>query len=217
MFRLVFLGPAGSGKGAQSALLSKEYDIPAISTGLLLRERAKNEDEFGKNINETINSGDLVPDQIMFDILLKRLHETDCKNGYILDGFPRTVQQAIQFDEYLKSQNEEIDKVLVLDVSDDIVIKRISGRFQCKACNKVYSKYFETTKQEGICDICGSKEFTVRNDDIDIKLIQNRLDIYKNMSKPIIDYYAKKNLIYFINGVNCLEKIFQDIKNILNN
>lgn len=215
MPNIIFMGPAGSGKGAQADALSKDLKIPTISTGLLLRDKAKVGGEKGKEISEVINKGELVSDEIMFDILKKRLEMPDCKNGFILDGFPRTENQAIILDKYLKNIDQKIDAVIVLDVPDDIVIKRISGRFQCARCGTVYSKYFKKTKIDGICDNCGSVEFSVRADDVDIRLIINRLDIYKNMSKSIIDYYDKKHLIYLINGVNFIDKIYQDIKDIL--
>ena len=148
MPNIIFMGPAGSGKGAQAAMLSKELNIPTISTGLLLRDKVKVDGEIGQEIAKIINKGDLVSDELMFDVLKKRIEMEDCKNGCILDGFPRTRQQAIILDEYLKSKNSSVDAVVVLDVPDDIVIKRISGRFQCARCGTVYSRYFKKTKIE---------------------------------------------------------------------
>lgn len=217
MFRILIMGPAGSGKGTQSALISREYGIPEISTGVLLREKVKDGDELGRKIDKIISAGNFVDDDLVFLILKERLEKEDCKNGFVLDGFPRNSHQAIELEEYLKTKNINIDYVLVLDVPDDIVIKRISGRFECKKCGKIYNKFFSNTKIEGVCDSCGSNEFSVRKDDQDIVAIQKRLDIYKTMSSDIIDYYNKKNLIYIINGLKNINDISQDIKNILIN
>ena len=215
MFRIVMMGPAGSGKGTQSALISQKYGIPEISTGALLRQKVKDGDELGKKIDEIISSGNVVEDDLVFSILKERLEKEDCKKGFILDGFPRNSHQAIELEEYLKSRNINIDYVLVLDVPDDIVIKRISGRFECKKCGKIYNKFFGNTKTEGVCDVCGSTDFSVRKDDQDLMAIQKRLNIYKTMSNDIIDYYNKKNLIYIINGLKNIDDINKDIENIL--
>ena len=215
MFRIIMMGPAGSGKGTQSALISQKYGIPEISTGALLRQKVKDGDELGKKIDEIISSGNVVEDDLVFSILKERLEKEDCKKGFILDGFPRNSHQAIELEEYLKSRNINIDYVLVLDVPDDIVIKRISGRFECKKCGKIYNKFFGNTKTEGVCDVCGSTDFSVRKDDQDLMAIQKRLNIYKTMSNDIIDYYNKKNLIYIINGLKNIDDINKDIENIL--
>ena len=217
MFGIIMMGPAGSGKGTQAAVISREYNIPAISTGVLLRERAKDGDELAREIDKTISSGNFVSDDLIFVILKERLEKEDCKNGFILDGFPRNLNQAIELDGYLKQKNRVITHVLVLDVPDDIVIKRISGRFECKKCGKVYNEFFNNTKTEGVCDVCGSREFSTRSDDRDLKTIEKRLKIYKDMSKDLIDYYKKKNLIYFVDGLKNIEDISQDIKEILIN
>lgn len=217
MFRIIIMGPAGSGKGTQSTLISQEYGIPEISTGSLLRQKVKDGDELGKEIDKIISSGNIVSDDVIFSILKERLEKDDCKNGFILDGFPRNSNQAIELDKYLKTKNVGVDYVLVLDVPDDIVIKRISGRFGCNKCGKIYNKFFNNTKVEGVCDVCGSSDFSVRSDDQDLMAIEKRLSIYKNMSGDIMDYYNKKNLIYIINGLKNINDISQDIKNILIN
>lgn len=213
MFKIVMMGPAGSGKGTQSNLISQRYGLPEISTGTLLRNKVKDGDELGQKIDKIISSGDVVSDDLVFSILKEKLES--CKNGFILDGFPRNINQAIELDEYLGSDG--ITHVLVLDVPEDIVIKRISGRFECKKCRKVYNRFFNNTKIEGVCDVCGSTDFSVRSDDENLKAIEKRLAIYNDMSKNIIEYYSKKNLIYFINGLKSIESISEDIENILVN
>lgn len=216
MLNVIILGPAGSGKGVQSSMLSKSYSIPHVSTGTLLRDRVQVGDELAKDIENVISNGNLVSDDLMFDILLNRLKRNDCLNGFVLDGFPRNINQAEEFDCVLKNINNNDTVVLVLDVSDDVVIKRISGRFNCKNCKAIYNKFYKNTLVDGVCDECGSNEFFVRNDDCDINSITNRLNIYKNMFKPIIDFYKKKNLIYFVDGNNIENKICEDIKIIIN-
>ncbi|MBO4956344.1 MAG: adenylate kinase [Rickettsiales bacterium] len=217
MARLIIMGPAGSGKGTQGKVISQKYGIPVISTGNLLREKASVGDELGKQINELISQGMIVPIDIITKILYDRLVEADCNNGFILDGFPRTVEQAIDLEKFLNTQNVTIDGVLVLNISRDEVIKRTSGRFECKKCKTMYNKFYKNTKIEGVCDVCGSTEFFVRNDDSNVDAINKRLDIYEEMSNKIIEYYDKKNLIYNVDAVKSIEDISQDIDNIIIN
>ena len=217
MVRLIIMGPAGSGKGTQGKVISQKYGIPVISTGSLLREKSSVGDELGKQINDLISKGMIVPIDIITKILYDRLVEDDCKNGFILDGFPRTVEQAIDLEKFLSKNNIDINGVLVLNVSRDVVIKRMSGRFECKNCKTMYNKFYKNTTNEGICDVCGSTEFFVRNDDANIEAINKRLDIYEEMSSTIIEYYNKKNLIYNIDAVKSIDNISQDIDNIITN
>lgn len=215
MTRLIIMGPAGSGKGTQSSIISQNYGIPAISTGNLLRERITVGDELANEISTFISKGLLVPKDIMTEILYNRLMKEDCKKGFILDGFPRDVEQAIDLEGFLNRYNLDIDGVLVLKIPYDIVIKRTSGRFECKKCKKIYNKFFNSTKIEGVCDICGSTEFSIRKDDSDESAIRKRLDIYEKMSNTIIDHYNKKNLIYIIDALKSIEDISHDINNII--
>ena len=209
--RIIFVGPAGSGKGTQSSLLSKLYNIPAISTGALLRERAKENDEISVRIKDKMLVGDMVDDDIIFPILQERLSLDDCQNGFILDGFPRDERQAIILGEWLEQKNQSIDRVIVLNVPEDVVFKRITGRFECAKCGKNYNKYFSNTKVEGVCDDCQATEFKVRADDKNFDVIHKRLDIYKEMANAIINYYDKKNLICNIDALKSSSEIYQDI------
>ena len=187
MFNIVILGPAGSGKGIQSGLLTKCFNIPHISTGDMLRNIFNSNDENSNALKKSLEGGSLMSDEFMFDILLRRLKEDDCKNGFILDGFPRNHDQAM----WLESVMPEINDKKLVVVRTSMV----------KSCGAVYNKFYENTKVEGVCDKCGSTDFFVREDDSDIDSIKKRLDIFKNMSKSIIDFYSKKNLIYFINVI----------------
>lgn len=217
MFNIVILGPAGSGKGIQSSLLSKYFDIPHISTGNMLRKIFERNDENSNSVRNSIEKGSLMSDDFMFDILLRRLKEGDCQNGLILDGFPRNENQAIWFDKVIPEINNKKIIIIVLDIPFDVSFKRLSGRFNCSNCGAIYNKFYGNTKVEGICDKCGSTSFYVRSDDSDVESIKKRLDIYQNMSKSIINFYSKKNLIYFIKGVNSIEEIHENIKSSLIN
>lgn len=217
MLVVVMMGPAGSGKGTQSKFISQQYNIPEISTGDLLRKKVEAGDERGKKIDDFISKGIIVPDDMMLEILYDRLKEDDCKNGFILDGFPRTIEQAIELEKFLEKLNTKISGVLVFDIPKDVVFKRTSGRFKCMKCGSVYNRFYGNTKVDGVCDNCGSKEFYTRSDDQNLDAIQKRLDIYEEMSRPIIDFYEKKDLTFFVNALKSIEEISQDIKDILTN
>ena len=216
MFRIILLGPAGSGKGTQGSLISQRYGIPVISTGCLLREKIKAGDELGKQINYTISAGNCVSNDLIFDILGERLKKNDCKKGFILDGFPRNVEQAIELENrFLKDSN--VDAVLVFDIPRDIVFKRTSGRFECNVCKRMYNKFFNDTKVKGVCDNCGSTDFFIRSDDANLDAINRRLDIYERMSNEITAFYDNKNIIYHINALGSINEINQSILEVLEN
>jgi adenylate kinase len=213
MLRIIFVGPAGSGKGTQGALITKHYGIPVVSTGQLLREKAKDGDELGQSINDIITRGCFVDDSLIFDMLKERLARDDCKDGFIIDGFPRNISQAKILDEFLGES--AIDAVIVLHITRDDILKRMLGRFECNVCRKMYNKFYNNTKADGVCDVCGSADFMIRSDDSNIHAITKRLDLYDKMSKEIIDYYTKKDLIYSINALKSVQEISEEIENIL--
>ena len=217
MFNIIILGPAGSGKGIQSNLLSKHFNIPHISTGDMLRKIFERNDENSNAVKNSVQKGSLMSDDFMFDILLRRLKEGDCQNGFILDGFPRNENQALWLDKVVSEINDKKIVIVKLDVPFDTSVKRLSGRYNCNGCGAIYNKFYSNTKVEGVCDKCGSTDFFVRDDDSDVNSIKKRLDIYQNMSKSIINFYSKKNLIYLINGVNSVEEIHENIKSSLIN
>ena len=216
MFRIILLGPAGSGKGTQGSLISQRYHIPVISTGCLFRERIKAGDELGKQLNLTISAGNYVSNDLVFDILGERLKGEDCKEGFILDGFPRNIEQAIE----LKNRflgGSEVDAIITFNIPRDVVFKRTSGRFECNSCKKMYNRFFKDTKVKGVCDVCGSTDFFIRPDDADVDAINRRLDIYEEMSSKIIEHYSSKNLIYYVDALKSIDEINQDIIKILDN
>lgn len=203
--RLILLGPPGSGKGTQGVLLSQYFGIPQISTGDIFRKAVAENTPLGKKVKEYMDRGELVPDELVVEIVKERITQEDCKNGYILDGFPRTVKQAEMFE----NMGGKIDAVLYIYAPDEEVIKRISGRRTCEKCGAVYNVYFNPPKIEGICDKCGGK--LVQRDDDKEEVVRNRLEVYKEKTKPLIEYYKKRNILKEIDGVGSVEEIFERI------
>lgn len=203
---IIFLGPPGSGKGTQADLISKELNIPHISTGDIFRCNIKNQTELGKKASDYTSKGLLVPDEITNEMIKDRLNKEDCKNGFILDGYPRTINQA----EFLKSIIK-IDKIINFELNDEEIIKRISGRRTCPNCNAVYNIYRSPPKKENICDKCGSK--LIKRDDETPNVVKKRLDVYKKETKPLIDYY--KNEIINISASPSINEITKKVIEIL--
>jgi adenylate kinase len=187
--KLILLGAPGAGKGSQAVILTREFNIPHISTGDIIRNALKNETELGLKAKEFINKGLLVPDNVVINIIKDRLTEEDCKNGFILDGFPRTVPQA----EALTNMGIKIDKVLFLEASDEVILERLSGRRQCSECGAIYHIKNNPPQKDNICDKCGS-ELKIREDDKKETII-NRLKVYYESTKPLEEYYEKKGLL----------------------
>ena len=209
MLRAVLLGPPGAGKGTMAFKIVEKYAIPHISTGDIFRENIKKGTELGKKAQEYMNRGELVPDDLVIEIATTRLLEDDCKNGFLLDGFPRTVYQAEKLDEFLAAHRSKIDKVLDIAVEKEELITRLTGRRVCKACGASYHVVNIPPKKEGVCDICGG-ELVQRADD-NIETVTNRIDVYEAQTKPLIDYYEKAGNIAHIDGSTGLENVFADI------
>ncbi|NVM17889.1 MAG: adenylate kinase [Candidatus Lokiarchaeota archaeon] len=210
--RVVLFGPPGSGKGTFSSQIKKVLpNISHISTGDIFRENLKNETQLGLKAKEFMDKGELVPDEVTIDMVAERLNKEDVQeHGFILDGFPRTLNQTEAL-----SQITEVDLFLLLDVSRDIITKRILGRYSCKNCGEIFNKYTLPPKTEGICDKCGAEiKFEQRSDDNE-ETLKNRLDAYEKNAKPIIKYYKKKKLLRKVNAENTLALTENDIKNIL--
>ena len=209
MLRTILLGPPGAGKGTQAAKIVEKYGIPHISTGDIFRENIKKGTELGKKAQEYMNRGELVPDDLVIEIATTRLLEDDCKNGFLLDGFPRTVYQAEKLDEFLQSHDSKIDNGIDIAVGKDELIERLTGRRVCKSCGASFHVVNIPPKQEGICDYCGG-ELIQRADD-NLETVTNRIDVYEDQTMPLIDYYEKAGTLTHIDGSTGLDNVFADI------
>ncbi len=207
--RLVLLGPPGSGKGTLGTKLADAKGIPHLSTGDILRMEMGDGTELGRKISPIVNSGKLIPDEMMVEILKKRLEREDCEEGFVLDGFPRTVTQAIAFDSMLSDLNLELDAVLLLVVSQKEVVRRLSGRRVCIQCGSVYPADF----RQGVCEKCGGR-LGVREDDKP-EVMKKRMEVYENQTAPLIDYYRTKDLILEVDGEQNPEKVLKDVLAVL--
>ncbi len=192
--KIIFFGAPGAGKGTQAEIVSEKLAIPAISTGAIIREAIKTGTEMGKSAQSYIEKGALVPDEVVIGIIKDRLTEKDCENGFILDGFPRTVPQAVA----LTEMGVDIDVVLNLEVSDERIITRMSGRRTCPTCGATYHVVYKPTEKDGVCDKCGA-ELTIRKDD-DPAVVKSRLDVYHNETEPLKDYYEKMGILRTVEG-----------------
>ncbi len=210
---LILLGAPGVGKGTQGELISKHYNIPEISTGDILRSEVKNETELGKKAKVYMDKGELVPDDVIIGMMENRIKQDDCKNGFILDGFPRTVAQAEAFDRMLEKNHLELDKVLLIDVEEEEIINRLTGRRVCPNCGAVYHVKNKPPKEDGVCDKCGSK--LIQRDDDKEEVVRNRLEVYKKNTMPLVDYYTKSSKLVKIEGTGEISDIFERIKKVL--
>ena len=206
MIRTILLGPPGAGKGTQAARIIEKYQIPHISTGDIFRENIKNGTELGKKAKAYMDRGELVPDELVIDLATDRLLRDDCKAGFILDGFPRTVHQAEALDAFLKAHDSKIDVVLNLEVAEDELMKRLTGRRVCKSCGASFHVVSMPPKQEGICDVCGG-ELIQRADDNE-ETAKNRIAVYNEQTSPLIDYYRAAGNIADIVGTGRPEDTF---------
>ncbi|MDO4833579.1 MAG: adenylate kinase [Bacillota bacterium] len=210
---LILLGPPGAGKGTQAAKIIEKYHIPHISTGDIFRENIKKGTELGKKAQEYMNAGKLVPDELVVEIATDRLTKDDCREGFLLDGFPRTVFQAEELDKFLVARGSRIDNVLDIDVNREELMTRLTGRRVCSKCGASYHIVNIPPEQEGICDVCGA-ELIQRKDDNE-ETAANRIRVYNNETKPLIDYYEKAGNISHIDGTTGLENVFNTIVGIL--
>ena len=209
MLRTILLGPPGAGKGTQAAKIVEKYHIPHISTGDIFRENIKNGTELGKKAQEYMNRGELVPDDLVIEIATTRLLADDCAEGFLLDGFPRTVYQAEKLDEFLAAHGSKIDKVLDIAVEKEELMVRLTGRRVCKACGASYHVVNIPPKKEGICDVCGGP--LVQRADDHAETVANRIEVYEAQTMPLIEYYEKAGNIAHIDGATGLESVFADI------
>ncbi|MCD6353495.1 MAG: adenylate kinase [Proteobacteria bacterium] len=210
---IILLGPPGCGKGTQAKMLTEQYKIPQVSTGDILREALKKETAMGLKAKSYMDSGKLVPDEVVIGIIQDRLKQSDCQKGFILDGFPRTVVQAEALDKTLKDMGKKIEHSISIDVDDEELLGRLTGRRTCRSCGAMYHVLFNPSKKEGVCDAC-SGELYQRDDDKE-ETISNRLNIYKQQTAPLIDYYKKKDILRLVTGTGKIENIFKRIKDVL--
>lgn len=211
--KIIMLGAPGAGKGTQAERIAEKYQIPHISTGDIFRANIKEGTELGKKAKTFMDQGLLVPDSLTVDLLMDRIGREDCKNGYILDGFPRTIPQAESLEAALKAKGETLDVALNVDVPDENIITRMAGRRACPSCGSTYHVVYAAPKKEGICDKCGS-ELILRNDDKP-ETVQKRLAVYHEQTKPLIDYYNNQKILATVDGTKDMEVVFQDIVKIL--
>ena len=211
--KIIMLGAPGAGKGTQAKMIADKYQIPHISTGDIFRSNIKEGTELGKEAKTYMDKGLLVPDELTVKILLDRVAKDDCKNGYVLDGFPRTIPQAEVLDEALAKLNDKIDYAIDVDVPDENIIRRMSGRRACLACGATYHIEHIPPKTEGICDRCG-KELVQRDDDKE-ETVKNRLNVYHEQTQPLIEYYTKKGILKTVDGTVDMKDVFAAIVKIL--
>ena len=213
MFRAILLGGPGAGKGTMAAKIIEKYDIPHISTGDIFRANIKNGTELGKKAKEYMDQGLLVPDELTVNLVIDRVSNDDCKNGYVLDGFPRTIPQAEALDNALTARGEKIDFAVNVEVPDENIINRMSGRRACLTCGATYHTEFIKPRVEGICDNCGST--LVLRDDDKPETVKKRLDVYHDQTQPLIDYYSGKNVLAEVDGTKIMDDVFADIVKVL--
>ncbi len=197
---IIFLGPPGAGKGTQSRFLEKRYGVIQISTGDMLRSEVARDSDIGKQVKALMDSGKLVSDHLIIAMIKNRIAQRDCQNGFILDGFPRTEAQAEALDQLLVSEGKKIDAVLFLNVDEDVLADRVSGRFTCAVCGKIYNDISNPPRVKGVCDACGSHEFQRRADDKRETVVE-RLKEYHRSTAPILSFYKKKGCLYTVNGM----------------
>ncbi|MBW2154889.1 MAG: adenylate kinase [Deltaproteobacteria bacterium] len=210
---IVLLGPPGAGKGTQAKMLVEKYGIPQISTGDILRANLKAQTELGLQAKKFMDAGELVPDEVVIGIIDNRLKEDDCQKGYMLDGFPRTVAQAEALDKILSGRGSGIDDVISIEVPNEELLARLTGRRTCRECGQGYHVVFDPPQKEGVCDKCGGELY--QRDDDNEATVTSRLEVYTKQTQPLIDYYKGKELLRPINGQGKIQEIFDRIVNVL--
>lgn len=211
--KIVLLGPPGAGKGTQAKSISNRYSIPHISTGDIFRKNISENTPLGIEAKKHIDKGQLVPDEVTINMVKDRLQQDDCKNGYLLDGFPRTVNQAEALQEFLLERNEDIDTALLIEVPTTFILERMTGRRVCPSCGASYHIKFNPPTIAGKCDVCGS-DVIQRKDDTE-ETVSERLDVYERQTQPLIDFYKERNLLSIVDGTKAINEVFEGICNIL--
>lgn len=211
--KIIMLGAPGAGKGTQAKMIAEKCGIPHISTGDIFRANIKNGTELGAKAKEYMDKGLLVPDELVCDLVVDRIQQADCEKGYILDGFPRTIPQAEALENALNAIEQKLDYAIDIDVPDENIINRMSGRRACVGCGATYHVLFNPTKVEGKCDVCG-ESLILRNDDKP-ETVKKRLDVYHTQTQPLIDFYTERKVLVEVDGTQSMDKVFDDIMKIL--
>ena len=211
--KIIMLGAPGAGKGTQAKQIAAKYEIPHISTGDIFRANIKNGTELGKKAKEYMDQGMLVPDELTCDLVMDRIAQDDCVRGFVLDGFPRTIPQAEALTNALNKIGQSMEFAIDVDVPDENIVNRMSGRRACLNCGATYHLVFNPTKTEGVCDACGNP--TVLRDDDKPETVQKRLSVYHDQTQPLIDYYKEQNILKSVDGTKPMNEVFSDIVDIL--
>ncbi len=211
---LILIGAPGAGKGTQARRIEEKFNIVQLSTGDMLRAERDSGSVLGQQIEDVISKGQLVSDDLISEMLSSRIDQDDCKNGFILDGFPRTLEQASMLGKIFEQKNLKLDAVVELKVDDEAIVERISGRYTCAACGEGYHDRFKKPKKEGICDNCGGSDFIRRSDD-NAETVRQRLDVFHQQTRPIISFYDKVGLVKSVDGMQDIDAVTGDIFNVL--
>ena len=211
--KIIMLGAPGAGKGTQAKMIAEKCGIPHISTGDIFRANIKNGTELGAKAKEYMDKGLLVPDELVCDLVVDRIQQADCEKGYILDGFPRTIPQAEALENALNAIEQKLDYAIDIDVPDENIINRMSGRRACVGCGATYHVLFNPTKVEAKCDVCG--ESLILRDDDKPETVKKRLDVYHTQTQPLIDFYTERKVLVEVDGTQSMDKVFDDIMKIL--
>ena len=211
--KIIMLGAPGAGKGTQAKMIAEKYGVPHISTGDIFRANIKNGTELGKKAKTYMDAGQLVPDELVVDLVIDRFKEADCANGYVLDGFPRTIPQAEALENALKNIGENVDFAIDVDVPDENIVNRMGGRRACVGCGATYHVKFNPPAKEDICDKCGEK--LILRDDDKPETVLNRLDVYHKQTQPLIDFYSERNILKTVDGTQSMDAVFNAIVEIL--
>lgn len=211
--KIIMLGAPGAGKGTQAKMIAEKCGIPHISTGDIFRANIKNGTELGAKAKEYMDKGLLVPDELVCDLVVDRIQQADCEKGYVLDGFPRTIPQAEALEAALNAIEQKLDYAIDIDVPDENIINRMSGRRACVGCGATYHVVFNPTKVEGKCDVCG--ESLILRDDDKPETVKKRLDVYHTQTQPLIDFYSARKVLVEVDGTQSMDKVFEDIMKIL--
>lgn len=206
---LILLGPPGAGKGTQAKMIAAKYHLPHISTGDMFRETAASGSELGTKLQSFMSQGKLVPDAVVIEVVKERLAKPDCADGFLLDGFPRTVKQAEALDNLLAENKRKIDVVLNIELDDEEIIRRLSSRRVCIGCGGSYNLISQPSKIDGVCDLCGGK--VIQRADDNAETIKNRLKVYHNQTSPLIDYYSRAEVLKKVDGSKPVEEVFKSL------